>query len=698
MAEQDGQQIDSVKDALASGLRPVEIWLKRIEAARKDEEDWRKRGEEAVKVYEAHKDSNTSFNLYHSNVETLVPALYNTTPIPDVRRRFGDKDPIAKMGADIIERAVSYACDQYPYDTVVTSAVRAAAVPGRGTARVRYTPSFNGEEVGYQEVSCEPVGWDKWGRGPGFYWEDVPFIWFDHDLTKEQIAELIGDPETAETRIKSYGFDEKDDDCEGERGIVKTVKVHEIWDKATRKVIFITPKDKDEPLKVEDDPLDLPSFFPVPQPLQLLSRVKTLVPICPYDIYKPLLDELDKVTKRISKLVSQLRVRGLVDSKLMPDFELLRNCEDGEYVQAKDATQFATGGGGLEKAIAHWPLKEIVGALQQLYVQRDQIKQTIYEVTGLSDILRGSSNPNETATAQNIKQEWGSLRVKDMQSAVARFARDIFRLKAAVIIRHFTPQNIALMTSLPAQTGDPQKDQMEAQKFQAALQMLKQDVRSYRIDIESDSTVRADLGRKQEQMNLFLQGTAQFSSAIAGFVQGAPQVAQPALPVMVEVFSQFARHFKLGKQAEDALESLQEKAQEAAQAPPQENPEAVKAKADMEANQQKVQLEAQSLQQKAAHEERMAQIKEQSAAMDLQIKQAELQLKQAELSLKQQAMEMDMQAKTMDIQMQREGAELDRQDRFDQRQHEQEANSIKLDGMKKQAAMKAKPQNGEARA
>lgn len=687
MAETDHQQIDTEAEAQASGTTFVELWLKKIKAAEKDEHDWHEDAEEAVKIYEADRDKNTSFNLYHSNVETLVPALYNTTPVPDVRRRFGDKDPIAKMGSDIIERAVSYCVDQYAFDDVMVSAVRAAATAGRGTARVRYLPQATETGVGYQEVLTEIVGWDRWGRGPALFWEDVPFIWFKHELTKDDIASLVGGDEEALKRAAEYTSEKDDDDSKDGKGILKTVCVYEIWDKASRNVIFITPQDKEKPLSVQDDPLGLPGFFPMPQPLQIAHRVKSLVPLCPFKIYQPLLEELDNITKRISKLVSQLRVRGLVDANLTQDFELLKNCDDGEYIAAKDVSQFATGSGGLEKAIAHWPMAETVAALQQLYLQRDQIKATIYEVTGIADILRGSSNPNETATAQNIKQEWGSLRIKDMQGAVARFARDLFRLKASIISRHFTPQNIMLMTSLPGeqQGQDPEKAQAEMMKFQQALQLLQQDSRSYRIDIESDSTVRADLGRKQEQMNQFLQGTAQFSSAISGLIQGAPQIAQPALPVMVEVFSQFARHFKLGKQAEDALESLGEQAQQASQQPPKEDPAAKQAEADMQMQQQKAQLEAQGMQMKAQHEERMAQLAEQEAAMGLQIKQMELQIKQAELELKRQSLAMDMQAKAMDMQMKREGAVLDRE-------HAAESNAIKLDGMRQQQAAKQRPE------
>ena len=37
-------------------------------------------------------------------------------------------------------------------------------------------------------------------------------------------------------------------------------------------------------------------------------------------------------------------------------------------------------------------------------VARQECKQVIYEVTGLSDIIRGASNAQETATAQTIKK------------------------------------------------------------------------------------------------------------------------------------------------------------------------------------------------------------------------------------------------------------------------------------------------------
>ena len=55
--------------------------------------------------------------------------------------------------------------------------------------------------------------------------------------------------------------------------------------------------------------------------------------------------------------------------------------------------------GGLEKAIWLWPIERIAGVLVHLYTQRESIKTTIFEITGIADIMRGSSAASETLGA-----------------------------------------------------------------------------------------------------------------------------------------------------------------------------------------------------------------------------------------------------------------------------------------------------------
>lgn len=704
MAEESRQQIDTEAETLASGVTKVELWLRKLKAQQDEEKDWRKDASEAIDIYEASDKANTSFNILNSNVETLTPAVYNSTPVPDIRRRFGDADPIGKQVVDVSERLVSYSVDQYDLDTEMVSVVKDALVPGRGALRVRYTPHEASEGVGYQEVTAEALRWDKLIRGPGTSWAKLPWIAIEHDLTRDELTRLNND---IGPKI-NLGDGEKDSDGKradtSEAGIKRTARTYEIWDRDTGTVLFICEKHKAKPLLEMKDPLGVPGFFPVMKPIQVMHRVANLTPICPYKVFKPLIDELDVVTKRITKLVRQLRVRGIHAATMDGDFQLLKDCEDGQYVAAGDsAMSFATGAGGLDKAIWNWPMEPTVAALQQLYLQRDQIKQTIYEVTGVSDIVRGASEASETATAQQIKNQWGSLRVQQIQGEVARLARDLFRAKVAIMARHFTDENISLMTGLP------QPDNQEQQQaWPQVVQLFHSDQRSFRIDIETDSTIRADMTRNQEQMNNFLAGTGQYAQAMAGAAQ---QFGPGIMPVMAEVYTAFARKFKLGKQAEDALDKLSSMAQQLAQNPQQKpDPEQQKLEAqlaadrernqmDMQTAQQKAALETQALQAKIAHEERMAQLKEREMMMKIQAQERQLQLKAQGAALdaqvKQRSAALDAQAAEADFARGQRQADADAA-------NAERAGEIKLNGMREQQRFKkqAQRQNGkqEARA
>lgn len=641
-------EIESEADALAEGQDAPEIWLKHIERAKEDEKDWFKTAKAAVAVYEADESSESgstspAFNILHSNIETTVPALYNSTPIPDIRRRFGDADPVGKAAVDVIERGLMYTIDEYNFDGVIAEAARDGDLAGRGTARLRYEPEIVGEQVGSQKITTEHVIWDKWGRGPARSWAEVPWIFFEHDYTKADL-ERLG---VSKKRIKELTFNDVQDrnsDTKAEKsptGILKTVRGYEVWDKRSRAVMFIAEQDKKKFLAVKPDPLGLKDFFPVPAPLQPLRRRRDITPICPYEVYRLLVAELDRITKRINGLISQCRVRGLYDKRLGADLERLRFCDDGQYEPAEDATIFAQGSGGLEKAVMHWPLQEIITTLKELYVQREQIKQIIYEVTGLSDVLRGATNPNETLGAQQLKAQSGSRRMSTRQKEVARFCRDLFRMKAEVMCKHFTAENLSQMTAI--------------QVTPEVEQLLRNDLmRSYRVDIETDSTIRADVSRSQEQMSLFLQGTAQYITSMSGVLEVAPGATQ----ALVEIYASFARNFKLGKSAEDALDKLTQMAQQ----PPEPKPDP---------EQQKMQMEGQRMQAQMQADQQKMQI-------DMQLKQMDMQLKQFELQVKQQLAAIDMEKAQLDIQAKRESMNLDQQAKIFDMQTRKEMSSIDI--------------------
>lgn len=697
MAEESRQQIDTEAKTLAEGVTECELWLRKIEARKEDEKDWRKDAQTAIKIYESEDMDVTTFNVLYANGQTLLPALYNSQPVPDIRRRYGDADPVAKQVVDLCERALNYNFDQFDFDTEIESCIRDSYVAGRGVLRLRFVPHENG----HKDTSVERVKWDKFIQGPALSWARMPWIAFEHDLTRDELVRLnkeIG------SKIELSDGDTSKDGAKkdvNEAGIKRTARTYEVWDKDNREVLFICEKHKEKPLLKIKDPLKLPGFFPAFRPLLPASRVSSMTPLVPYNAFRKQAEELNDITARIKKLVKQLKVRGLADPALSGDFEALKTCDDGQFVAAGDgATAFQAGAGGLEKSVWVWPMEPTVAALQQLYLQRDQVKAVVDQISGVGDIMRGQVDPREKLGQSQIKQQQGSIRITKWQNEIGALCRDVIRAFVGVYAKHYSDENLSVMTSLP-QTDEQQKMWPEVMKvFRSDL------LRGYRIDVENDSTIRADMTRNQEQMNTFLAGTAQFATSMGGLVQSAPQMAQAAMPVMVEVYTSFARRFKLGKQAEDALDKLSTMAQQSAQQPEKPDPEAEKRQAEMQMMQQKAKLDAETAQQKAAieiqkmqaqmaHDQQMFALKEREMQMKLQAMERELQLKaqgaQLDAAVQQQNAALKAETAEADFARDQRRADMDAQNAA-------RAGEIKLDGMKqqqrfKQQAARQRPQS-----
>ena len=221
----------------------------------------------------------------------------------------------------------------------------------------------------------------------------------------------------------------------------------------------------------------------------------TGVQTCALPIYQDQANELDILSDRIDGLVKALRVRGVYDASQPALQRLLTEGDNNSLIPVDKWLAFGEKG-GLKGAIDLLPLDTLSQALIQCYSARDNIKQQIYEITGISDIIRGASYASETATAQQIKGQYAGLRLRSMQEDVALFASQLIRLKAQIICGKFQPQTILAYAA--AQQMQPVDQQMIPQ----ALQLLKdKPLRNFRIEIAADSLVQIDEQQmKQEQI------------------------------------------------------------------------------------------------------------------------------------------------------------------------------------------------------
>lgn len=98
-------------DTIPRGL--VRKWKNELHLAEQRFKKWWKEADTYYDLYEAESDRPNSYNILWSNTEVLRPALYNSTPTPDVRRRFRDEDALGKVVSKVLQRALDYTVDDY---------------------------------------------------------------------------------------------------------------------------------------------------------------------------------------------------------------------------------------------------------------------------------------------------------------------------------------------------------------------------------------------------------------------------------------------------------------------------------------------------------------------------------------------------------------------------------------------------------
>lgn len=523
-------------------------WLDAIQKAGKGKvKEWEDRGDKIVARYRDERKANDArkkYNILWSNVSTLKPAVFGNTPVPNVSRRFNQKDETGKQASIILERALSVHWDDGGQSQEIDDAVDDYLLTGRGTVRVKYKPSYGDvigqddqgnpvNEVAFEEALLEYVFWKDFRHGKARRWKDVPWVAFRTYPDKKELKKKWPD---IYTKIPCEYRSEE----EGEKTTVKKALVWEIWDKKSGEVKFLAEGYTEGLLESVPAPLNFQNFYPCPKPLYATTTTNTLIPVPDFTQYQDQADELDDLSERINLLLDALAVRGVYDASHSGLESLLSNTSENALIPVENWAMYAERG-GLQGAISYLPIDQIISVLVKLYEARERTKQELYEITGLSDILRGASNPNETATAQKLKGQFGSLRLDERQKDVARFVKECICLQAEVISEHFEPTTLQLMTG--------------EEVTQDILQLLRTDpIRTFRIDIETDSTIKVDQVQERKDRLEFLKTATDYLSAAVQIGASSPALN----PLLGEMLMFGVRGFKIGRELEEVIEQTLE--------------------------------------------------------------------------------------------------------------------------------------------
>lgn len=612
----------------------LKSWLDDVAKYDREFKKWEGRAEKIIKRYRddfrnsGQGYSMAKFNILWSNVQTLSAATFAKMPKPDVSRRFRDNDPVGRVASLILERALDYEIQHYTdYRANLKNCVQDRFLGGRATSWVRYEPHFQAarlgvptdglqvtedvdegdEELDYECAAVDYVHWQEFGHSVARTWEEVNRVWRKVYMTKDALIERFGKEKAAMIPMDAKIPLEQDrySDMAGmdalERGCV-----YEGWDKSKKKAVWFTKGVKDF-LDERDDPLGLEGFFPCPTPMFATLTNDTLVPIPDFTLYQDQANELDILADRIDGLVKALQVKGVYDASETSLARLFSEGENNSLLPVKNWQAFSEKS-GLKGAIDVIDLTPIANALQQAYRAFDQVKGQVYEITGISDIIRGNTQASETATAQQIKGQYASLRLKQYQEEVSMFATQILQIKAQIICKKYDPKTI-LTISAADQLSESDKQMIPQamsllvgpEKWQAfTMGMPAPEVkevnpmRSFRVDIAADTLVYMDEQAEKEARMEFLAANGAFMEKAIALVGQAGPYAPALVPLIMEMWKFGTNAFKVGKTIEGAFdEATQKMMQIAAQppAPPPPDPKLEAVKIQAQAEQARTQAE-----------------------------------------------------------------------------------------------------------
>lgn len=682
------KSIETLDDVATDPESPAGIaarWIAEIGQSKKYQKTYVER---CGKILDRYKDKRANitgankrkFSVLWSNIETLKPACYAKLPAPYVKRTFNDDDPLARVSSEVLERCLKNNLENYDFDGVLKSVRDDFLLFARGVPWVRYeadiaplptepgaTEAANegeqpiaNEQVTGERTVCDHVCLEDFGTNTARTWAEVRFGWRRVYMTRDALKKRFTN-KVSEGSEQIIGAiipldwkpeDSRTDDDQRTEMFAKAM-VYEIWDKDSRKVYWISEAYPNSPLDMRDDPLGLKDFFPFPKPAFGTIGNDAVIPVPDYIFYQDQAEEVDELTLRIGLLTQALRVVGLYagDEKASLQ-QLFKQSAENAMIPVDTWAAFQDKGG--IKGVVEWlPVDMVVGVLTGLFETRAKLMEDIYQITGISDIMRGQTEASETATAQQLKSNFGSARVREKQKELARVARDVMRIEAEIISEKFG------VDTLEAQSGFKLLRQAEKQmvmQWQQAMQMLQaqqqqamqaqagpqqpgqppmqappmpqmqppppplpedkmklmnlptweevkeflanQARRMFRIEVEADSTVDADIQAQQV-------AATQYVTSMGGLIaQALPAVqAAPALGGFLgEVIKAVGRLYPFGRQFEEIIDRTMEEIGKQPPTPPegQEKPaQKGKSPEELAIEAQKVQLGQAQLQQDA---------------------------------------------------------------------------------------------------
>jgi hypothetical protein len=581
--QQGAHTIESQADFEKTKRGWAERWAAEMEAASGWLEKWHESAQVCLDAFHDRQQrtkDESHLTFYWAGVVTLRSLLFGRTPSVDVTRRFGDADDDkARIGATMLQRLLNTDIERYDdgFQTGLQNVLSDFLIVGFGNARLRYWAEFETVPESADPVTSEVIPahhrktsedvctdyvfWKDQRWSPARTYSELRWWAFKVPMTRDDLHRRF-DASAGKDAVASVPMTDlahgtegvrNDEDQTIEHDAWKRAAVWEIWDKETRQV-FWWVKGMDEILDVQPDPLQLQGFFPFPRPLFANLTTDALIGQPDYALVQDLYDDINLLATRVRHLEDALRVAGVYDVSAGAEIEKLLNPAVSNQLIPVPSLSAIAEKGGLQNVIDWLPLEQVVIALEKTQIALASKRQLLFELTGWQDNQR-AERPSQTATEVRAEVRFGSVRVQALQDEFARYAAEFQQLRAEIIARLFDPETIKKRSNI---TLTPDRDQADL-----AVQQLKSEFPSYRIDVKPEALAQADFAALKNERVEFLGAFSQLMRDVAPVIQQLPDAG----PVLIEVIKWALAGFKGAATIEGTLDRALAQARRALQQP-----------------------------------------------------------------------------------------------------------------------------------
>lgn len=601
MATDSAMGIENAEDLGQGPKGTAALWSQEIAASRKFLDKFK---ESAVKINSRYIDKRTAseegefrVNLFWSTIQVVMSMLYAQPPKSTVKRLYDDfSDDTSRVGAQIIERILNNDIqeDGSTSSAAIRYAIQDWVTLGLGQVWARYSvntemqeyaavtdpvsgvelaPAGQFERILDEDAPVEYVHWDDFLYSPCRIWEECRWVARRAYMTREQLIARFGEEVGKQVPINKPSAsptDSKGQKVDLPKDPWQRAAVWEIWDKRTKKVVWYS-EGCDFLLDERDDPLKLKDFWPCPPPMIANTTTLEYIPRSDFILAQDQFDQLDEINTRISWLTRAMKVVGVYDKSAEGVQRMLSQAVENQLIPVDNWAMFAESG-GMKNKIDWLPVGDIANVIEKLVMLREGVKGQIYEVLGISDIMRGNTKASETMGAQQLKAQFGSTRIQLKQFYVAKFVQKALGIKAEIISMHFQPETIAKRSNIMASP--------DAKFAPQAIELIKNpEEAKYRVTVLADSLAHIDQKAENESRMGALTALGQFLQQASNAAKEVPGSA----PMLLEMAKWFMAGFKGFQSIEGVFDQAISAAQKEMSMPQQPNPMMVAEVEEMQA-------------------------------------------------------------------------------------------------------------------